>query len=115
MQKTEWSGLQCPPLYTERLNGGQRQITVYADPQEPQSEDGSTQWTATAITLPVGVYDYGSIVSAVINARYSGDQMQAIINNHLIDSHEGEFNAMQEYRLYAKRVAKEIIEDMDNK
>lgn len=64
------------------------------------------------MTLPIGVLDYGSIVSAYINNRYPFDSMQAIINNHLLgdEEHETEYEEMQQYRKKAKRWAKEIIE-----
>lgn len=33
--------------------------------------------------MPVGVTDYGSIVSAIINSHYSNDEMDATMNNYL--------------------------------
>lgn len=122
MQKTEWRGQECPPLYTERLNGGQRQITIYIDAHEeqPQGESGDEaqpQWVATAVTLPVGIQEYDSIVSAIINAKYGYDKMQAIVNNHLTgddETHEAEYSAMQEYRQWAKQRAREIVSEINN-
>ena len=64
--------------------------------------------------MPIGVIDYGSIVSAIIDSHYTNDQMQAIVNNHLIGEHEDVFAEMQEYRTYAKRTAQEIVSDLDN-
>ncbi len=56
---------------------------------------------------------YERIVSAIVNDGYSTDEMQAIINNHLLDSDnedtEAEFQAMQEWRTLAKAVAREIV------
>lgn len=56
---------------------------------------------------------YERVVSAIVNAEYSSDQMQAVINNHLLDAdnaeHEAEFTAMQEWRTLAKKVAHEVI------
>lgn len=59
--------------------------------------------------------DYGSIVSAYINNRYTFDSMQAIINNHLLgdEDHESEYKAMQEYRKKAKEWAKEIVSNFN--
>lgn len=67
--------------------------------------------------LPVADFEYGSIVSAMINDVYSNDQMQAIVNNYLLGdhTHDAEFNEMQEYRKYAKNTAKEIIEKITSK
>lgn len=60
---------------------------------------------------------YDSIVSAIINAEYTTDQMQAVINNHLLDSTneatEAEFTAMQQWRALAKKVAREVIIETD--
>lgn len=88
MQKTEWRGQECPPLYTVSHNGGQPQITIYVDaheeqPQEGSGEDTQPQWVATAVTLPVGIFDHASLVSAIIGARYTDDEVQAIIGNYL--------------------------------
>lgn len=61
-------------------------------------------------------FNYGGIVSAIINMVYSNDKMTAIINNYLLDANEEstkEFNEMQEFRSYAKSTAK-IITDMYN-
>lgn len=81
---------------------------------DENKEDGD--WVATQITMPVGVTDYGSIVSALINAKYNNDQMQAIINNKLLDDgdadHEAAFQTMQTWRAESKRIAKEIVESI---
>lgn len=108
MKKTEWRGESCPPLYEARKNAGLMQLTVFAD-IERVSED---EWSAVKIEMPHGVLDYGSIVSAIIDSHYTNDQMQAIVNNHLIGEHEDAFQEMQEYRVYAKRTAKEIVDDL---
>ncbi len=58
---------------------------------------------------------YERIVSAIVNDGYSTDEMQAIINNHLLDSGnedtEAEFQAMQEWRTLAKTVAREVVSE----
>jgi uncharacterized protein YejL (UPF0352 family) len=83
MNKTKWTGQECPPNYTVKHNAGQLQLTLYTDIKEETTSDGVKQWTATQITLPVGVTDYGSIVSAIINSHYTNDQMQSIMNNYI--------------------------------
>lgn len=62
--------------------------------------------------MPVGVVDFGSMVSAIINAEYSNDSMQAIINNYLVGSDKVSFNKMQEYRNYAKVLASKVTMDI---
>ena len=59
-------------------------------------------------------YTHAKVVSAIIKTRYDSDAMQAIINNHLVDSespeHAKEFADMQAWRMKAKEVAKLVIE-----
>ena len=47
---------------------------------------------------------------------YSDDAMQAIINNYLLEDedseHQKEWNDMQMWRVEAKRMAKEILEEI---
>lgn len=66
------------------------------------------------------------VVSAIIDAQYPSDEMQAIVNNHLLNiatladgntldesetEHEAEYQAMQDWRKKAKEVAKEILSE----
>lgn len=112
MRKTEWRGQECPPTYLTRNNGGQLQLIIYTDVRQETGENEQVTYMATEITMPIGIVDYGSIVSAIIDAHYSFDQMQAIVNNYLIQEHLDEFQEMQDYRLYAKEIARMIIEDI---
>ena len=74
------------------------------------------------ITLPVAVWNYGAIVSALIRYKYSESDVEAIISNSLIlmqnpssvseeESNEkmNEFNEFQEYRNKCKARAKELL------
>lgn len=69
------------------------------------------------VEQPLG---YDKVVSAIVSAAYPSDKMQAIINNHLLDSeddddyeaHTEEFEAMQQWRKHAKEVAREVIAAM---
>lgn len=113
-------------------------------PEGPEDAEAQGQWYATAITLPVGICDYDTIVSSIINARYTSDKMQAIQNNYigetditgianiLITSKRfseinssvqawlssmdpeivGEYEELQNYRKYAKRIAHEILDEL---
>lgn len=60
-----------------------------------------------------GTRTYDGIVNAIVCDHYPADKMQAIINNHLLESeskeHEAEFAEMQAWRVKAKRVAKEVV------
>lgn len=74
------------------------------------------------VTLPVAVWNYGAIVSALIRHKYSENEVEAIVSNSLMlmqnpssvseeDSNEkmNEFNEFQEYREKCKARAKELL------
>lgn len=60
-----------------------------------------------------GTRTYDGIVNAIVCDHYPADKMQAIINNHLLESeseeHQAEFAEMQAWRVKAKSVAKEVV------
>ena len=68
------------------------------------------------ITIQLGIskFNYGGIIDALINYKYSTDKMQAIINNYLLDPNDEsinqEFTEMQKWRSESKQIAKEILE-----
>ena len=74
------------------------------------------------ITLPVAVWNYGAIISALIRYKYSENEVEAIVSNSLLimqnpssvseeESNEklNEFNEFQEYREKCKARAKELL------
>ena len=74
------------------------------------------------VTLPVAVWDYGAIVSALIRYKYSESEVEAIVSNSLMlmqnpssvseeESNEkmNEFNEFQVYREKCKARAKELL------
>lgn len=74
------------------------------------------------VTLPVAVWNYGAIVSALIRHKYSESEVEAIVSNSLMliqnpssvseeESNEkmNEFNEFQEYREKYKARAKELL------
>lgn len=79
---------------------------------DEQTEETRTIYEAYSVRVDRPI-TYERVVSAIVNAEYSTDQMQAIINNHLLDAtdteHEAQYTAMQEWRTLAKKVAHEVI------
>lgn len=74
------------------------------------------------ITLPIAVWNYGAIVSALIRHKYSESEVEAIVSNSLMlmqnpssvseeESNEkmNEFNEFQVYREMCKARAKELL------
>lgn len=56
------------------------------------------------VTLPVAVWNYGAIVTALIRSRYSEDKVEAIVQNLLNNTMdaEDEFEALTEWRKQCK-------------
>lgn len=74
------------------------------------------------VTLPIAVWNYGAIVSALIRHKYSENEVEAIVSNCIMlmqnpssvseeDYNEkmNEFNEFQEYREKCKARAKELL------
>ena len=92
--------------------------TSDSESSDSESSDSASNAVRTAyeaytvrVSLPT---TYEQVTSAIIDAAYPSDQMQAIINNHLLESdnteHEAEFAAMQQWRAGAKTIAKQVME-----
>ena len=74
------------------------------------------------VTLPIAVWNYGAIVSALIRHKYSENEVEAIVSNSLMlmqnpssvseeESNDkmDEFNEFQKYREKCKARAKELL------
>lgn len=72
----------------------------------------TTQYAAYCVRVDEPV-TRDRIIAAIITAAYPSDEMQAIINNHLLDptdeEHEAEFNEMQQWRTHAKEIASKVM------
>lgn len=104
-----------PQRIRHNIKLGLRQYTIAFDVHIVK-EGENEQYKWCEITLPVGTPTYSQLVSAIIHGRYSDDAMQAIINNYLLEDedseHQKEWNDMQMWRVEAKRMAKEILEEI---
>lgn len=65
------------------------------------------------VTLDAGPIVYDQCVDRLVQAKYSSDRMQAVVNNYLYAPDEGdhraEWEAMQQWRKTSKMIAKEAI------
>ena len=74
------------------------------------------------VTLPIAVWNYGAIVSALIRYKYSESEVEAIVSNSLMlmqnpssvseeeyNEKIDELNEFQEYREKCKARAKELL------
>ena len=104
-------GNEKPDSVVMKLRLGQRQYTVNFNVQSAEGTEYKYRWQS--VTLEPGVWEYGSLVSAIIAERYPEDAMQAVVNNYLqeprTDKAVAEFNAMQSWRAFAKEVAHQAI------
>lgn len=114
MTKTTYQpaeGYVIPANGIEVVNDGADMLIKYDIAQAATEEEQPKQYTANEVRVKRSA-TYGDIVSAIIDDKYSNDAMQAIINNHLLDStseHEAEFNEMQAWRSHAKEVAHKVV------
>lgn len=89
---------------------------------EPVEEGADQQFTCENIDV-VGARDYGSIVSAIVNGRYSPDDVQAILANYELAKdtesaiseekraeYLADYAAFQAWRAHAKEVAAQVLE-----
>lgn len=55
--------------------------------------------------------EYGKVVSAIVRAKYSADEVEAIVLNHGDGDaeHDAEYLALQEWRSEAKVIAKQVV------
>lgn len=55
--------------------------------------------------------DYGPLVSTLIRAHFSQDQVEAITQNYLVEpeEHKQEFDDLQEWRAESKQIAKALF------
>ena len=101
-----------PPLVSARRDLGQNIFTVAFDIE--RTAEGYEYETAE---LPPGVWRRDLIISAIVRARYSADDMEAITNNVLADissrSAREEHRAMQQWRMKAKQWARELMQWAD--
>lgn len=115
---TEMEGEVKPSDIEVGVNMAQEQRSVNVDVRE--REGGGYEWLR--ITLPVGVWEYGALVSALVRAKYSEDDVEAIVSNNIaliampsaVSDEEGqeklsEFQQFQEYREQCKQRAMELM------
>lgn len=80
-------------------------------------EDGYTTSSTTLSTdAPLTADDYGKIVTAIIRARYTADDVEAIQQNYLeskTDAHKAAFNDFKAWRAFAKEKADEVIKCLE--
>lgn len=75
---------------------------------ESVTESGGTSYDCECVEIKSATKD--EIVKAIIHDRYSIDDEIALVNNYNAGLHIDEYNAYQDYRTEAKRIANESIQ-----
>ena len=89
--------------------------------EEGNEQEEPVQFSSQLVDI-VGRHGYGEIVSAIINGKYSPDEVQALVFNYELAKDEdsdittakreeylAEYHALQDYRAHAKEVAQKVI------
>lgn len=110
-----------PPKRVEFVKKlGRKQYTINFDIKE--LEDGTYQWSS--VVLQPGVWSYGSIIAAIVDSKYSPNELQAINANMMgvlsdcfsdfpsekIEEYKQECRELALWRDHAKEIAKEALE-----
>lgn len=72
-------------------------------------------WQCDEVTYghkdPLAESDYGPLVSTLVRARFSADEVEAILNNYLGGHEAGveDFEELQRWRAEAKQMSKDIL------
>lgn len=96
----------------ETVIDGENISTEQTEEQQEQRTEKRPVWLAYVVRVEQPL-TCSRIIDAIITAAYPADVMQAIVNNHLLDTedeeHRAEFREMQEWRNKAKLVAAEVL------
>lgn len=116
--KAEFDAMPLPII----REGNKLRLFFGFEPVEVEyNGETSTKFRGTNVDID-GDHSYGALVSAIIRDKYADDKRDAIFANREIakenPEHEkaaiylSEYEAFQDYRLYAKSVAQSVIENI---
>lgn len=104
-----------PQFIVCNRNLGRNEYTINFDVEELNKKEQSEgkKYSYLTVTLPAGNCSRDTVISRIIESRYSSDEMTAIINNYLLDDGDeeslAEFKEMQAWRRHAKDIADKFI------
>lgn len=88
---------------------GQRKYTLNVMAEEVDDEMLG-KWRWISVELPIGQYDYGTIVSALVRAKYSQDEMEAALFNQIPEDLE----EINQWRALCKEEAHKVLQEISN-
>lgn len=118
-----------PEEVTSVIRLGQKICTVNFDITElPEDDPSGYRYSWRSVTLEPGIWNYASLVSAIVYLEYSTSQIEALNANFLSSwlsddifaltnkpaEYKEEFKTFTEWRLHAKKVARDIINRYPN-
>lgn len=102
----------CGPIRHFRFNI--EQVTAEQAAAYGGDTEGYIYEEATVRGARFGLWDYPTLVTAIIHSRYTADQIEAIVANYLDgeddEQHRLEMAELQEWRKQAKTIAHEIFD-----
>lgn len=112
-------GIAQPEGVTFQRSLGRKQYTINFDIQK--LEDGTYKWSS--VTMEPGLWSYGSIIAAIVDSKYSPNELQAINANMLgiltgcfddlseekLEEYRQECRELAKWRDHAKEIAKEVL------
>lgn len=102
-------GNEAPSVISCSTRLGQRQYTLRVMVEEVNDEMLGT-WRWVEVTLPLGKFDYGTIVSHLVRAKYSQDEMEAVLFNQVPE----ELAEVQAWRALCKEEAHKVLQEISN-
>lgn len=115
----EWRRLIGVPVAV--VNWSIEAVTAADIPPELGVTAGSDgAWAVRSVELPLGIWTYDAIVSAIIRAEYPADRVEAIMANaalasisttppEAVQAAEAEMAAFQAHRALAKSIARQAL------
>lgn len=97
-------GQEQPEPISYSWQAGQKHYDIRVCVEEDPTGQDKYRWLE--VHLIPGDYEYGQIVSKLIRAKYSQDEMEAALFNDIPE----ELSPIQAWRAESKRIAKEVLE-----
>ena len=72
-------------------------------------EETDNGYSYEYVVIKLGNWNYSGIVSAIVRSRYSQDDVEAIILNAGDKEHMTQYEELQEWRKFAKQLAKSVL------
>lgn len=106
-------GYEQPDRIAVTRHLGQPKYTLNVFVKEMNDEDGDPCYEWQEVSLPVGVWDYGAIVDALVRIQYPSDRMEAVTNNYLANQGDMDcavaYTEMLRYRGECKVLARQLL------